>query len=246
MWSCYDKNISDIRCARFLLPEKFTKFGKQVSIGQTHNRSKFPCHTTRNVRTIRCRKFLLPQKWTKVHQNRKWPATHQCPSLCQISSRSAKRHTTKVFNFCLSPISEFPSKKAIRFRGVQTWWQISHGHISVLSNTTVTQLGMLVVLQVVFMLLWPWPDPRSRSWSRGFWSCYNCRKLHFSRSISSAISAWSSNLMIDLDSTGPILQIVRARFSKFLVRKLSCEFKLRGMSILHDLQMAIFRYRVRL
>jgi len=52
--------------------------------------------------------------------------------------------------------------------------------------------------------------------------------------------------MVDLDSTGPILQLVRAQFSNFLFRKLSCDFKLRGMSIIHDLQMAIFRYCVML
>ena len=46
---------------------------------------------TRSVRDIRCRKFLLPEKQAKVHQNPLRPATHHCPSLCQISSRSAKR-----------------------------------------------------------------------------------------------------------------------------------------------------------
>jgi len=39
--------------------------------------------------------FLLPKKWTKVHQNPLRFATHQWPLLCQISSRSAKRCTTK-------------------------------------------------------------------------------------------------------------------------------------------------------
>jgi len=33
---------------------------------------------------------LCCRKWTKVHQNHLRPATHQCPSSCQISSRSAK------------------------------------------------------------------------------------------------------------------------------------------------------------
>jgi len=45
------------------------------------------------------------------------------------------------------------------------------------------------------------------------------RKLHSSRSISSAILAWSSKLMVDHDSTGPSLQLVGARFSNFLLRK---------------------------
>jgi len=42
------------------------------------------------------------------------------------------------------------------------------------------------------------------------------------------------------------LQLVGARFSKFLLGKLSREFKLRGMSIFHEIQMAIFRYCVTL
>jgi len=46
--------------------------------------------------------------------------------------------------------------------------------------------------------------------------------------------------MIGNDSTGPGLQLVVARLSNFLLRKLSHKFKLRGMSILHEFQMAIF------
>jgi len=72
---------------------KFTKFREQVSIGQTPNAAKFRCATTRSVLDIRYRKFVLPQKWTKVHQNSRRPATHKCPSSCQISSRSVKRCT---------------------------------------------------------------------------------------------------------------------------------------------------------
>jgi len=47
--------------------------------------------------------------------------------------------------------------------------------------------------------------------------------------------------MVGRDSTRPGLQLVGARFSNFLLRKLSREFKLRGMSIFHAIQMAIFR-----
>jgi len=72
------------------------------------------------------------------------------------------------------------------------------------------------------------------------------RKLHFSKSISCTISTWSSKVMVDHDSTGPSLQLVRAKFSNFLLRKLSSEFRLRGMSILHEFQMAIFPYCLRL
>jgi len=66
------------------------------------------------------------------------------------------------------------------------------------------------------------------------------RKLHFSRSISSAILAWSSKMMVGRDSMGPSLQLIRALFSNFFLR--SREFKLRGMSILQEFQMAIFPY----
>jgi len=67
------------------------------------------------------------------------------------------------------------------------------------------------------------------------------QKLHFSRFISSAIFAWSSKLTVDSDSMGPGLQLDGGRFSNFLLRKLSREFKLRGMSIFHEIQMAMFR-----
>jgi len=67
------------------------------------------------------------------------------------------------------------------------------------------------------------------------------QKLHFSRSISSAVLAWSSKLMV---SMGPGLQLVGAKFFNLLLGKLSREFKLRQMSILHDIQMTIFRYWV--
>jgi len=66
------------------------------------------------------------------------------------------------------------------------------------------------------------------------------RKLRFSRSIS-VIFAWSSKLMVGGDRMGPGLQLVGARFSNFLLGKLSREFRLRRMSIFHEIQMAIFR-----
>jgi len=46
--------------------------------------------------------------------------------------------------------------------------------------------------------------------------------------------------MVDHDSTEPSLQLDGARFSNFLLRKLSREFIVRGMSTLHEFQMAIF------
>ena len=67
------------------------------------------------------------------------------------------------------------------------------------------------------------------------------RKVHFSRSMSSAISAWSSKLMVGGHSMGHGLQLVGARFLNFHLGKLSREFKLRPISIFDEIQMAIFR-----
>jgi len=71
-------------------------------------------------------------------------------------------------------------------------------------------------------------------------------RLHFSRSIYSAVFAWSSKLIVAVDSMGPGLQLAGARFLNFLLGKISREFKLRRMSIFHEIQMVIFRYCVRL
>ena len=67
------------------------------------------------------------------------------------------------------------------------------------------------------------------------------QKLHFSKSISSTILALSSKLMVGGDSMGPGLQLVRARFSNFLLQKLSRQFRVLRMSTFHEIQMAIFR-----
>jgi len=61
-----------------------------------------------------------------------------------------------------------------------------------------------------------------------------------STSISSATFAWSSKLMVDVDSMGPGLQPVGACFSNFVLGKVSLQFKLDGMSIFHDIQMATY------
>jgi len=68
---------------------------------------------------------------------------------------------------CLSPVFEFPSRKAIK--RVETLRNVdisrnSNGHISVVREATVRWLGTLIVLHVLCILLWPWPDPSSRSW----------------------------------------------------------------------------------
>jgi len=72
------------------------------------------------------------------------------------------------------------------------------------------------------------------------------RKVHFSRSISSAGFAWSSKLMVGGHSMGPGLQLVRARFLNFLLGKLSRGFKLHPVSIFHEIHTATFRYCVML
>ena len=69
----------------------------------------------------------------------------------------------------------------------------------------------------------------------------NLRKVHFSRSIFSAILVWSSKLMVAGHSMGPGLQRAGARFLNFHLGKLSREFKLRPISIFDEIQMAIFR-----
>ena len=46
--------------------------------------------------------------------------------------------------------------------------------------------------------------------------------------------------MVDIDNMGPDLQLVVARFSNFLLIKVSLLFKLHGMSIFHDIQMATY------
>jgi len=52
--------------------------------------------------------------------------------------------------------------------------------------------------------------------------------------------------MVVSDRMRPGLQLVGAQFSNFLLGKLSQEFKLHGMLIFHEIQMAVFRYCVRL
>jgi len=67
------------------------------------------------------------------------------------------------------------------------------------------------------------------------------RKLHFSRYISSVVSAWRSKLMVVDDCVGPGLQRAGAQFLNFLLEKLSRVFKPRRMSTFNDIQVTIFR-----
>ena len=50
--------------------------------------------------------------------------------------------------------------------------------------------------------------------------------------------------MVGGNSMGPGLLLVGARFLNFLLGKLSRQFKLRPVSIFHEIQMATFRYCV--
>ena len=64
--------------------------------------------------------------------------------------------------------------------------------------------------------------------------------MYISRYISSATFAWISKLTVDIDSMGPGLQLLGGQFSNLLLGKVSLEFKLHGMSIFHDIQMATY------
>jgi len=86
--------------------------------------------------------------------------------------------------------------------------------------------------------VWLRPDPRSRSRSMSFWSLENCTSLGLF-----PLPFWRGS---DYNSMGPILQRVAAWFLNFLLSKLSCDFRLSGMSILQDFQRAIFLYCLRL
>ena len=64
--------------------------------------------------------------------------------------------------------------------------------------------------------------------------------MYISMYISSATFAWSSILTVDIDSMGPGLQLLGGQFLNFLLGKVSLEFKLHGMSIFHNIQMATY------
>jgi len=63
---------------------------------------------------------------------------------------------------------------------VQTSPNVDLTGISILLETTVRWSGTLVVLYLLCTLIWPWPDPRSRSGSQGFWISENCTFLGLS------------------------------------------------------------------
>jgi len=131
------------------------------------------------------------------------------------------------------------SKKAI------TWLQtlrnvditrISNGHISVLRVATVTWSGTLVAVHVQADVTLDRSKVKVK-----VTGLLKFQKSHFSRSISSAISAWSSKAVVEHDNTGPSLQLVRAVFSNFLLRKLSCHMWVHSsrMSIVHEFEICL-------
>jgi len=155
---------------------------------------------------------------------------------CDSMGRGLEPFLARFWNFLLEKLSrEFKLRRMSIFHEIQ---KMAISRYCVRLQLHGWNAG--IVVQVLCMLIWPWSDPRWRLRSRGFQNSENCRKLHCSRSISSAILAWSSKLMVDHDSSS--LQADWVRFSNFDPLKLAGEFKLRGMSILHEFQMVIFPY----
>ena len=69
---------------------------------------------------------------------------------------------------CSLPEPDFLISFSVSYHVIQTLWNVSvrglsKGHISLLLEARVTWSGMLVVLYVLCMLIWHWPDPMSRS-----------------------------------------------------------------------------------
>jgi len=48
---------------------KFTKFGEEISIGQTPNHAKFCDNPTRRSEISAIENLCSPKKWAKMHQN---------------------------------------------------------------------------------------------------------------------------------------------------------------------------------
>jgi len=72
---CISDRLMHVAAWHRRAPEsKFTKFGKEMSSGQTHNRAEFCGDLTRSVQDIRDLKCVLQKKWEKIHQNRLRPA----------------------------------------------------------------------------------------------------------------------------------------------------------------------------
>jgi len=69
------------------------------------NDAKFRRAPTKSAPDVRFQKILTPYKEKKLDQNSPKSATDQCPSSCQISSRSAERCARKVLQKCYPPVN---------------------------------------------------------------------------------------------------------------------------------------------
>ena len=145
----------------------------------------------------------------------------------------------------------YPSTSSVNFwviaRQWPNWrWPNRFTEVKCVRPSVRTSTKSFSDLNVIWCVGRPRPDVRTSMTSTQskvkVMELLKFRKLQFPRSICSAILARSSKLVVDDDSTGPSLQLFRVRFSHFLLRKPSCEFKLRGMLILHKLLMAMFPY----
>jgi len=87
--------------------------------------------------------------------------------------------------------------------------------------------------------VWPWPIKAKVT------ELLKLRKSHFPRSFSPPLSRGPQNWWLMMISMGPGLQLVWARFSNFLLGKLSREFRLCRMLRFHVIQMATFLYCAR-
>jgi len=102
MRKALQKYIFQYLCSKICAPRKskpkFTKFGEQVSIGQTPNAVKFRCARTRIVRDICCPKFVLPKsglKFTKMTCYAQMPLI--VPNFIALVQTMYEKSVTKIF-----------------------------------------------------------------------------------------------------------------------------------------------------
>jgi len=81
---------------------KFTSFGNNCRLA-----TPLTCRIS-PLSHVKCARYLLPRKWNKAHKNPLRPIRHQCPSLCKISSRSAKRCTRNAVQLLHPSVSWRP------------------------------------------------------------------------------------------------------------------------------------------
>jgi len=80
---------------RRTLESKFTKFGEEMSIGQTPNHAKFCGDMAKNVRDISGQKFVLPKKGTmfiKIFQGMLLTKAPNQPKFCLNQLKKCGRY----------------------------------------------------------------------------------------------------------------------------------------------------------